>query len=58
MINKIIIREKYRDYRGRDRMVDLQLPMYSVLIATKNVECLLTNMKPLVIIIFTLFVMF
>ena len=38
MINKIIIREKYRDHRGRDRMVDLQLPMYSVFIATKDVE--------------------
>ena len=38
IINKIIIREKYRDHRGRDRMVDLQLHMYSVLIATKDVE--------------------
>ena len=38
MINQIIIREKYRDHSGRDRMVDLQPPMYSVLIATKDVE--------------------
>jgi hypothetical protein len=38
MINKIIIREKYRDQRGRERKVDLQLPMYSVLIATKDAE--------------------
>ena len=38
MINKIIIREKYRDHSGRHRMVDLQLPMYSVFIATKDVE--------------------
>ena len=38
MINKIIIREKYWDHSGRDRMVDLQLPMYSVPISTKDVE--------------------
>jgi hypothetical protein len=38
MINKIIIREKHRDQRGSDRKVDLQLLMYSVLIATKDVE--------------------
>ena len=38
MINKIVIREKHRDQHGRDRKVDLQLLMYSVFIATKDVE--------------------